>query len=213
MTANQLDGHRRVGGRPMATPPWIVCDELWELIALLLPAHPRRFRYPGRRRLPDRPALCGILFVLHTGIAWRHLPPQLGFGSGITCRLKPRASQKGGTATGPSPVDDGRPGSKHHLLVEAGGLPLACLLTRASATVRRLAHVHQALAHVHHAVVLVAPVQLIDVAASLPEDDVQGVVRVTDQRQVRLSPLAVDVAPLPHIGRASREARCGTRPP
>jgi len=69
----------------MATPPWIVPDELWELIEPLLPAHPRRFRYPGRRRLPDREALQGVLFVLHTGIAWRHLPPELGFGSGITC--------------------------------------------------------------------------------------------------------------------------------
>src|SRR5438105_11234337 len=27
----------------------------------------------------------GILFVLHTGIAWQHLPPELGFGSGVTC--------------------------------------------------------------------------------------------------------------------------------
>src|SRR5450830_1053276 len=69
----------------MAARPWIVPDELWELIAPLLPAHPRRLRYPGRKRLPERPALCGILFVLHTGSAWRHLPPELGCGSGITC--------------------------------------------------------------------------------------------------------------------------------
>lgn len=27
----------------------------------------------------------GILFVLHTGIAWEHLPRELGFGSGMTC--------------------------------------------------------------------------------------------------------------------------------
>ena len=26
-----------------------------------------------------------ILFVLHTGIAWQHLPAELGFGSGVTC--------------------------------------------------------------------------------------------------------------------------------
>jgi transposase len=24
------------------------------------------------------------LFVLHTGIAWQHLPAELGFGSGVT---------------------------------------------------------------------------------------------------------------------------------
>ena len=27
----------------------------------------------------------GIPFVLHTGIAWEHLPQELGFGSGMTC--------------------------------------------------------------------------------------------------------------------------------
>lgn len=26
------------------------------------------FRYPGRKPVPDRQVLCGILFVLHTGI-------------------------------------------------------------------------------------------------------------------------------------------------
>jgi len=29
--------------------------------------------------------LCGILFVLYTGIPWRFLPQELGFGSGMTC--------------------------------------------------------------------------------------------------------------------------------
>jgi transposase len=70
---------------PMAAAPWIVSDELWELVEPLLPKVERRFRYPGRKRLPDREALQGILFVLHTGIAWTHLPRELGFGSGVTC--------------------------------------------------------------------------------------------------------------------------------
>ena len=35
--------------------------------------------------MPDRQALCGILFVLHTGIQWEFLPQELGFGSGMTC--------------------------------------------------------------------------------------------------------------------------------
>ena len=51
----------------------------------MLPKRERRFRYPGRKRLPDREALCGILFVFHTGIAWQHLSAELGFGSGVTC--------------------------------------------------------------------------------------------------------------------------------
>ncbi len=69
----------------MSVAPWIVSNALWELVEPLLPKVERRFRFPGRKRLPDREALQGILFVLHTGIAWRHLPLELGFGSGSTC--------------------------------------------------------------------------------------------------------------------------------
>ena len=71
-------------------------DELWELVEPLLPRKERRFRYPGRKRLPDRQALQGILFVLHTGIAWRHLPLELGFGSGSTCYRRMVAWQQAG---------------------------------------------------------------------------------------------------------------------
>jgi transposase len=35
--------------------------------------------------LDERKALCGILFVLYTGISWEYLPRELGFGSGMTC--------------------------------------------------------------------------------------------------------------------------------
>jgi len=70
---------------PVTVAPWIVSDALWERIEPLLPKVERRFRFPGRKRRPDREALQGILFVLHTGIAWRHLPLELGFGSGSTC--------------------------------------------------------------------------------------------------------------------------------
>jgi transposase len=44
-------------------------------------------------------------------------------------RLQPRAGEKGGSETGPSPVDRARSGSKHHLLVDASGVPLAWTLT------------------------------------------------------------------------------------
>jgi transposase len=44
-------------------------------------------------------------------------------------RLQPCPSEKRGSKTGPSPVDRGRRGSKHHLLVDARGLPLAWTLT------------------------------------------------------------------------------------
>ena len=39
------------------------------------------------------------------------------------------ASEKGGSETGPSPVDRARSGSKHHLLVDATGIPLAWTVT------------------------------------------------------------------------------------
>ena len=69
----------------MRVPPWIVSDGLWERFEPLLPKKERRFRYPGRRPFDDRLVLQGILFVLHTGISWPHLPLELGFGSGVTC--------------------------------------------------------------------------------------------------------------------------------
>ena len=80
----------------MAVAPWIVSDELWELLEPLLPKKERRFRYPGRKRLADRQALQGILFVLHTGIGWEHLPQELGFGSGMTAWRRLRAWQEAG---------------------------------------------------------------------------------------------------------------------
>jgi transposase len=44
-------------------------------------------------------------------------------------RFQPCAGEKGGAQTGPSPVDRGRAGSKHHLLVDATGIPLAWSVT------------------------------------------------------------------------------------
>ena len=43
--------------------------------------------------------------------------------------FQPGAGEKGGAETGPGPVDRGRPGSKHHLLVDGTGLPLAWRLS------------------------------------------------------------------------------------
>ena len=54
-------------------------------IGPLLPAHPDQTGKAGRRWLDDRQELCGILFVLYTGIHWEYLPAELGFGSGMTC--------------------------------------------------------------------------------------------------------------------------------
>jgi transposase len=152
----------------MAKP--LLDDALWERIRPLLPPpKPRRFRYPGRKRLDDRRVLTGILFVLKTGIPWEGLPAELGCGCGMTClnRLKEwhragvwqrlhrlllaelRGADKldwsravidasfaravgGGEATGPNPTDRRKPGSKHHLLTDGHGIPLAATVTGAN---------------------------------------------------------------------------------
>ncbi|WP_237552767.1 IS5 family transposase [Streptomyces sp. SID5789] len=145
--------------------PWIVSDELWSLVEPLLPK-PGPKKVEGRPRVPDRQVLCGILFVLHTGIQREYLPQELGFGSRMTCwrRLAAwneagvwdqlhqlllnelrsnnqldweqavidsshaRAARKG-AESGPSPVDRAWPDSKHHLIVDGQGIPLAVSLT------------------------------------------------------------------------------------
>jgi transposase len=80
----------------MRVPPWFVSDEFWARIEPLLPRKERRFRYPGRKPLDDRLVLQGILFVLHTGIGWEHLPQELGFGSGMTAWRRLHAWQEAG---------------------------------------------------------------------------------------------------------------------
>ena len=61
-------------------------DELWARIEPVLPTRRRgKGHRAGRRRISDRAALTGILFVLRSGIPWRMLPREMGCGSGITC--------------------------------------------------------------------------------------------------------------------------------
>lgn len=74
----------------------MVPDELWEVVEPLIPKIERRYRYPGRKRIPDRLTLTGILFVLKTGIPWEELPPEMGCGSGVTCWRRLRDWQQQG---------------------------------------------------------------------------------------------------------------------
>ena len=73
----------------------LVTDELWAVVAPLLP---RRRAQPkgGRPWVDDRATLNGVLYVLRTGIAWRHLPTELGWGSGVTCWRRLREWQRRG---------------------------------------------------------------------------------------------------------------------
>ncbi len=71
-----------------------ISDELWAEVEPLIPARPRRRRYPGRKAIDDRLVLNGILHVLHTGIAWEDLPREYGYGSGVTCWRRLRTWQR-----------------------------------------------------------------------------------------------------------------------
>jgi transposase len=147
----------------------LVTDALWERLQPLLPPPPRRFRFPGRKRLDYRKTLTAILFVLRTGIAWDDLPAELGCGCGKTCRHYLRAwhragvwrqlqavllaelngadpidwegalidasfvkAPEGGEDTGTSPTDRRKSASKHHLMTDAQGNPLAATVTAAN---------------------------------------------------------------------------------
>lgn len=78
----------------MASP--LVPDDLWEVVEPLIPKVERRYRHPGRKRVPDRQVLTGILFVLKTGIPWEALPQEMGCGSGVTCWRRLRDWQEQG---------------------------------------------------------------------------------------------------------------------
>jgi transposase len=55
----------------------LVPDELWELVAPLLPPHPPRPK-GGHPPVDDRVCLTGILFVLKTGLPWEDFPREMG---------------------------------------------------------------------------------------------------------------------------------------
>ena len=133
------------------------------------PPEPRNFRYPGRKPLPNRAVLNGIIFVLKTGIRWIALPAELEWGCGKVCRerlrdwheagvwvalhavllTEPNGADKidwsraaidssktralhGGDKTGKNPTDRGKKGSKHHVITDAKGMPLAVSLNGAN---------------------------------------------------------------------------------
>ena len=152
----------------MAKP--LLPDDLWELLAPLLPPpKPRRRRFPGRKPIDDRQALTGILFILKTGLPWEYLPREMGCGCGMTCWRRLQQWQHAGVwmklhelllaklqgadridwsraavdssfarafegveESGPNPTDRGRPGVKHHVLVDGNGIPLAADVTAAN---------------------------------------------------------------------------------
>jgi transposase len=73
----------------------LVSDELWAIVAPLLPPEPPKPK-GGRPRVSDRAALTGIIFVLKSGIPWEMLPQEMGCGSGVTCWRRLRDWQQAG---------------------------------------------------------------------------------------------------------------------
>jgi transposase len=74
----------------------LVSDKLWAVVAPLLPTEPPKPKGGRPRRISDRAALTGILFVLKSGIPWEMLPREMGCGSGMTCWRRLRDWQKAG---------------------------------------------------------------------------------------------------------------------
>jgi transposase len=64
----------------------LVPDELWAIVAPLLPAPPRP-PYGGRHRtISDRACFAAIVYMARTSTPWRLLPArELGWGSPATC--------------------------------------------------------------------------------------------------------------------------------
>src|SRR5690242_20330810 len=70
----------------------LASDERWIIVTPLLPLQPKG----GRPWVDDRAALCGLVYVLKTGIRWHLLPVELGFGRGSTCWRRLRDWQAAG---------------------------------------------------------------------------------------------------------------------
>jgi transposase len=78
-------------------PKELIDEELWSLIEPLLPVRaPRNRRYAGRKPIPDRAVLTGIVYVLRSGTPWNLLPQEMGCGSGTVCWRRLEAWQKAG---------------------------------------------------------------------------------------------------------------------
>ncbi|MFF3275572.1 IS5 family transposase [Streptomyces chrestomyceticus] len=146
----------------------LVPDELWRLVAPLLPSFTARPQGGGTAPRDQRAVFTAVVYVLTSGCAWRHLPPTFGTSSATahrrftvwtgvglwrrlhwavldelgvrgkvdwTSAIVDAASvraKKGGSPTGPNPVDRGKKGSKLHVLSDAQGIPLAVAVSGAN---------------------------------------------------------------------------------
>src|ERR1700710_1026520 len=131
-------------------------DESFDAVAHHLPPEQPVGPKGGRPRVGHRTALRVIWFVLTAGTRWEDVPRELGCSS-RTAHRRLRAWEEagkldtdtviidgvtvrafgGGEATGPSPVDRRKPGTKHTLMVDPSGVPLAISTAGANASDHR----------------------------------------------------------------------------
>ncbi len=64
----------------------LVPDELWELVAPLLPSFAARPQGGGTAPCDERAVFTAVVYVLTSGCAWRHLPPTFGTSSATAHR-------------------------------------------------------------------------------------------------------------------------------
>lgn len=83
---------------------------------------------PPAAKVPDHPAFWQIMAVFTTVGGTRLRAGLLDMDDAAIDSSHIRALKRG-AHTGPSPVDRARPGSKHHLIVDRHGTPLAVSLT------------------------------------------------------------------------------------
>lgn len=74
---------------------YLVLDELWSLVAPVLPVH-RPSPKGGRPPIPDRIVLGGPLYVLRTRIPWEAVPQETIDCSGMTLWRRLRDWQEAG---------------------------------------------------------------------------------------------------------------------
>ena len=64
----------------------LVPDELWRLVAPLLPSFAARPQGGGTAPRDERDVFTAVVYVLTSGCAWRHLPPTFGTSSATAHR-------------------------------------------------------------------------------------------------------------------------------
>ena len=90
-------GSRKLAWQPAENPQRSeVDDHLWEELEPLALAGLDFGSDSKFRRMPDRTALSGIVYIARHQLPWNDLPHELGYGSGVTCLERLRSWERAG---------------------------------------------------------------------------------------------------------------------